>query len=239
MDAAGEMGQDSDGREGDQHRPDHMTRDPPRDRQEQRVGTVHHLLQTEGHTAQKVHFTFKTKLFILHKNSESRGHPGHSCSHPTVFHEAVVPVVPRLANVSSPYGQHHRGQLQQPGHGSQGNGSGGWWAHGGRAHQGWEETGQRQGHEHETAEQNIQEGAEGGAGERLYLDLVLHLEIRGMKTWRLYPTGPDLIWSFKTQSCDCTHPLSLIFKFINETCEFCLSCSTIVTVIDEVGKIAK
>lgn len=63
-----------------------------------------------------------------------------------VFHGQSFP------KLSSPYRQHHRRQLQQPGQSSQGDGSRGWWAYSGRAHQGRKETGQRQGHEYETAE---------------------------------------------------------------------------------------
>lgn len=51
VDATPQVGQDGEGREGHQHSADHMTGDPPRDHQEQGVGTVHHLLQIEGHTA--------------------------------------------------------------------------------------------------------------------------------------------------------------------------------------------
>lgn len=53
MDAAPQVGQDREGREGHQHSTDHMTGDPPRDRQEQGVGAVHHFLQIEGHTARE------------------------------------------------------------------------------------------------------------------------------------------------------------------------------------------
>lgn len=51
MDAAGEVGQDRDGRKGDQHGPNHVPGDPSRDHQEQGAGTVHHFLQVEGHAA--------------------------------------------------------------------------------------------------------------------------------------------------------------------------------------------
>ncbi|TNN63105.1 hypothetical protein EYF80_026721 [Liparis tanakae] len=79
-------------------------------------------------------------------------------------------------SASSPYGEHQGGQLQQAGQGSQGQGGGSRRARGGWAHQRWKETGQRQGQEEETAEKNIQEGAEGGARECLHLRQVLHLE---------------------------------------------------------------
>lgn len=81
-----------------------------------------------------------------------------------------------MSSASSPYGQHQGGQLQQAGQGSQGQGSGSWRARGGRAHQRWKEAGQCQGQEDKTAEENIQEGAEGGASKCLHLNLVLHLE---------------------------------------------------------------
>lgn len=47
----GEVGQDRDGRQGDQDGTNHVTRDPSRHHQQQRAGAVHHLLQVEGHTA--------------------------------------------------------------------------------------------------------------------------------------------------------------------------------------------
>lgn len=71
MDIAGEMGQDRDRRERDQHRSDHVTRDPSRDHQEKGVGTVHYLLQTESHTAEDVNFR---ALF----NSSNSSHETHS-----------------------------------------------------------------------------------------------------------------------------------------------------------------
>lgn len=48
-----EVGQDRNGREGDQHSPDHVTRYPARDHQKQGASAVHHLLQIEGHTAKR------------------------------------------------------------------------------------------------------------------------------------------------------------------------------------------
>lgn len=59
------------------------------------------------------------------------------------------------AEDSLPYGQHQGGQLQQTSQGSQGQGSGGWSAHSGRAHQRWKEAGQCQRQEDKTAEENI------------------------------------------------------------------------------------
>lgn len=74
-----------------------------------------------------------------------------------------------------PYGQHQRCQLKQAGQRSQDNGSYSRRAHGVWAHQRRKKTRQSQSQEDETAEEDIQEGAEGGAGKCLHLDLVLHL----------------------------------------------------------------
>lgn len=49
MDAVREMGQDTDGRKGNQHGPNDMTRDPSRDHQEQAAGAAHEVLHVEGH----------------------------------------------------------------------------------------------------------------------------------------------------------------------------------------------
>lgn len=83
---------------------------------------------------------------------------------------------PTSNSIYSPYGQHQGGQLQQAGQGSHSQGSRSRRARGGRAHQRWKEAGQRQGQKDKTAEENIQEGAEGGARKCLHLHLVLHLE---------------------------------------------------------------
>lgn len=91
-------------------------------------------------------------------------------------HESTQPICMSSAKASSPYGQRQWGQLKQASQRSQGQGSRGRWAHSGRAHQRWKEAGQSEGQEDETAEENIQEGAEGGARKCLHLNLVLHLE---------------------------------------------------------------
>lgn len=71
VDTAGEVGQDRDRRERDQHCSNHMTGDPPRDHQEKGVGTVHYLLQTEGHTAEEI--TFRVLFLLLnHHNTHSQ-----------------------------------------------------------------------------------------------------------------------------------------------------------------------
>lgn len=59
MDTAGEMGQDRDRGEGDQHGADHMTWDPPGDHQKKGEGAVGYLLQTEGHPAEEVSGTLR------------------------------------------------------------------------------------------------------------------------------------------------------------------------------------
>lgn len=53
MEAAKEVRQDGDGREGHQHCPNDVTGDPARDHQEQGAGAVHHLLQIKGHTVRQ------------------------------------------------------------------------------------------------------------------------------------------------------------------------------------------
>lgn len=75
----------------------------------------------------------------------------------------------------SPDRQHQRRHLQQAGQRRQDQGGSGWRAQGGRHHKGGEEAGQRQRRKDQTAEENIQEGAEGGAGKGLHLDLVSNL----------------------------------------------------------------
>ena len=72
-----------------------------------------------------------------------------------------------------PYGHEQGQELQQGQHG------GGGQRQGGRAlpgHQGPQEAGQGQGQEHPAAQQHVQEGAEGWAGEGLHRRLALHLE---------------------------------------------------------------
>lgn len=86
------------------------------------------------------------------------------------------PVGTSSVGSSSPNRQHKGGQLQKACQGSQDQGGGSRRAHGGRAHQRREEAGQRQGHEDETVQENVQEGAEGGARKCLHLHPVLDLE---------------------------------------------------------------
>lgn len=81
-----------------------------------------------------------------------------------------------LCALISPYGQHQRGQLQQAGQESHGQGSRGGKDCSQWAHHGWKEAGQSQGQEDETAKENIQEGAECGACKGLHLNLVSHLK---------------------------------------------------------------